>query len=352
MRPSRASAGGGGEGSGGEHTPPAEAPLPFKVCLIGGTGRSGTTILKRLFSEHPSAAFVPEWRFTIDPDGLADFYNTFCHAWSPFLFDVRVKRLRDLLRALGRDRFLERAYSYAMARTRIENWIPVRLGRQYAGIGIVRRCPHFLQYVDELVESLTEFSYAGQWNGTKFLEATHLSFAGRLNPTKLAAILGTFWRNVIRDTCQTQGVEYYVDDNPWNILWFDTLQTLLPEAKLVHIYRDPRDVVASYMHVRWAPQNAHQAARWYKEIMNRWFDVRATLAEGSFIEVALEDLVARPRPVIERISAFWGLPWDDCLLRTNLDGSQTGRWKEDFTPEEIQAVTGELKTELSALGYA
>jgi len=327
-------------------------PFPFRVCLIGGTGRSGTTILRQLFSEHPLVAFVPEWRFTIDPDGLADFYNTFCNSWSPYLFDVRVKRLRKLLRTLGRDRFLVRAYSYAMTRSHVENWIPFRLVPQYAGIGIERRCPHFLQYVDELVEKLIEFSYPGQWNGTRFLEATQLSFSGNRNSRELATILGTFWRNVIRDTCQTQGAEFYVEDNTWNILWFDTLQAILPESKLVHIYRDPRDVVASYTHMRWAPKKALQAARWYKEIIKRWFNVRAKLAEGSFMEVALEDLVAHPRPVLEKISAFWELPWDDSLLHTKLDRSHIGRWKEDITPEELQAVTRELKPELSALGYA
>mgnify|MGYP002180729558 CR=1 FL=1 len=55
----------------------------MKICLIGGSGRSGTTILRRTFSRHPALSEVPELRFLVDPDGLVDFYVPLRHGSFP-----------------------------------------------------------------------------------------------------------------------------------------------------------------------------------------------------------------------------------------------------------------------------
>jgi hypothetical protein len=52
-----------------------------KMILIGGTGRSGTSIVKEILANHPDASSLPfEYRFIIDPDGLADFYTGYSAA--------------------------------------------------------------------------------------------------------------------------------------------------------------------------------------------------------------------------------------------------------------------------------
>ena len=46
-----------------------------KVIFIGGSGRSGTNILRKLLSKHSQVASLPfEHRFIIDPDGIIDFF--------------------------------------------------------------------------------------------------------------------------------------------------------------------------------------------------------------------------------------------------------------------------------------
>ena len=63
---------------------------------VGGTGRSGTNLLKQILSEHSQVHTLPfEHRFVIDPGGVIDFYHGFADSWSPFVAD---RKLRDLER--------------------------------------------------------------------------------------------------------------------------------------------------------------------------------------------------------------------------------------------------------------
>ena len=65
--------------------------------LIGGGGRSGTTILSKIFSKHSQFAVVPEWRFVIDPDGLLDFLSSVVNSWTPYIYSLKLQRLETLL---------------------------------------------------------------------------------------------------------------------------------------------------------------------------------------------------------------------------------------------------------------
>lgn len=319
------------------------------LCLIGGTGRSGTTVLKNTFERHPKCVSVPEYRFPIDPDGLVDFYLSSKDNWSPYLFDKKIKRLRRLLRSIGRNNVLLRGYGHYMQKFGIENWLPTHLVPAYCGIAFSRRSPNFNHLVDALISELTEFSYSGAWNGTRFLEKRTLRYSPP-DPL-LAQKLGSFWHNVIGDVCDYQNASYFIEDNTWNILWFDTILQLLPNAKLVHVLRDPRDVVASYMKMRWSPNDAAGAAKWYKGLINRWFQVRESIPQSSFKEIHLNELVGDPRGVLQEVSDFWGIPWSETLLQQSFGKSHTGRWKKEFSKKDQGVLHEILGKEIAILGY-
>ena len=71
------------------------------IYLIGGTGRSGTTILTKLLGDLDQLTNVPEWRFLTDPNGVIDFYNyTALNYCSPFHYDSKVKEFSNFLNDL------------------------------------------------------------------------------------------------------------------------------------------------------------------------------------------------------------------------------------------------------------
>ena len=324
---------------------------PVPLCLIGGTGRSGTTILKQIFTHHPQCVRVPEYRLSIDPDGLVDFYLSMQNVWSPYYFDRKIRRLRNFLRTIGRNSLLARAYGHYMYKFRLEQMFPVHLVPAYTGVGFSRHSPNYMGYVDELMDDLCEFKYAGQWNGTRFGEDRILHYAPENYRNKVAQKLGRFWMKVTNDVCQHQNAEYFVEDNTWNILWFDSILKMMPHARLVHVIRDPRDVVASYVKMRWAPTDVEEAAKWFKGLMDRWFHVKESIPQDSYHEIRLHELVAEPRKVIGEAADFWGIPWHDNLLKENLGRSHTGRWKKDFNSEQQKVLNRVLSDQISKLGY-
>lgn len=325
-------------------------PQKISLSFIGGTGRSGTTILKKIFARHPDVSYVPEWRFSIDPDGIVDFFNTFSTGWSPYLFDVKLKRLEKLLKNVGKSNNVYRYMAAALHYSGLDRKIPYKLFPAYAYINATAYCPNYLQLVDELIGKLSSFRYPGIWVGSTRWESS-IIYGSAFEKDELARILGDFVRQVAWCAVTNQNAKHYVEDNTWNILCFDKLLQLVPEAKLVHIYRDPRDVVASYTKQRWSPTDPAQAAQFYKDIMERWWFIRQHIPPDSFKEVALEELVSNPKEVLSSICQFWGIEWNDVLLETDLSHSDSGRWKRDFTAKQQELICCILEKQISELGY-
>lgn len=322
------------------------------ICLIGGSGRSGTTIIKKIFGKHPDVALTPgEWRFIIDPDGLVDFFNAVSSGWTPYYYDVKVRRLEKLLKDVGKRSFVGAICHRAINRLGLSGKIPYNLITRYANINIERFCPDYFMLVEELIKELIDFQYNGQWAGSVLFQQSIFTYKAPFDKHELARIIGGFFRKVVNSVVDNQGSKHFIEDTPWNILCFNKLLELLPEAKLVHIYRDPRDVVASYMKQPWAPSDPLQAANWYKGIMEQWQAVKGVIPCNSYKEISLEDLVADPKNILKGVCEIWDMEWDDSLLETDLTHSHSGRWKKDLTPGQQKQVSDILGDQLDILGY-
>lgn len=152
---------------------------------------------------------------------------------------------------------------------------------------------------------------------------------------------------------------------------------LFPRAKFIHIFRDPRDTVASLMRMPWAGgagqsvrRIARRCAHTY-ETMARW---RTTLGDGVVHEVPYETLVDDPERTLRGVCGFLGEPYDPAMLeyharesggyqqreeawkgrtRRPIDKSSVGRWRNDLTERQIAAVERAVGTaRLRAMGYA
>jgi hypothetical protein len=321
------------------------------IIFIGGTGRCGTNISKAVLANHPQVMTLPfEYRFIIDPDGLVDFYRSFTATWSPFLADRRLKRLERLLTGLAVEPVPHRL---AGALLRCLNRDGKTFSpRQYHRWNLAARLPNYRQHVRTLVACLTDFTFPAAWVGTEsYTFRPQVCHAAPIPPAELAQILGDFIRTVIGDLLAQTGKRFFVEDNTWNILFARELLDFIPSARILHVYRDPRDVVASFIRQRWAPNDVAQAARWYKAIITHWFVIRETLPSESYFECSLESLVNDTERVVRDVCRFTSLPFHPTLLQTDLSQSHQGRWRRDLISQEQQIVQQILGEIIETLGY-
>lgn len=159
----------------------------------------------------------------------------------------------------------------------------------------------------------------------------------------------------------------------------EMLHSLWPEAKIVHLIRDGRDVCMSVNSWRKAPSLAGRFSSWNDDPVTTaalWWEwqVRLKREEGTplgpklYYEIRYEALVTHPQDECRAMCEFLGIPYDDAMLRfhegrekndAGLDAKHAWRpvtpglrnWQKEMPYEDQQrfeAAAGEL---LDELGY-
>ena len=137
------------------------------------------------------------------------------------------------------------------------------------------------------------------------------------------------------------GAARVTDKMPFNFLFLDIVQRLLPNARIVHCRRNPVDTALSIYFARftaatgfarindfaYARKDIVRAYRDYLRLMEHW---RGVLSSDRFIEIDYEGLVADPEAVARRLVAFCGLEWDKACLdfhRANRPIATASAWQ-------------------------
>lgn len=171
--------------------------------------------------------------------------------------------------------------------------------------------------------------------------------------------------DAVRDLCDAilaphlrPPAAFLVERTPVHAFHLDLLGKIYPDAAVVHVIRDGRDVARSLTHQPWGPSDLAEAAAAWRD------SVTAARSTGHprYVEIRYEDLIEEPdRPL--KLFAAIGVPAppparvEAELARVwNHDPADpraaTAKWRSSYTGEELaefDAVAGDL---LRELGYA
>lgn len=138
---------------------------------------------------------------------------------------------------------------------------------------------------------------------------------------------------------------------------FDRLLSIWPNARFVHIVRDPRDVARSTIQMGWAGNGYVGAERWL-EAETQWASLESKLGSDRAISLRYEDLVADPRAMLARITAFIGVDFHEHMLAYPGDSSYSApdpllvaQWRRKMTPAQVQQVEARIGPMLEPRGY-
>lgn len=304
------------------------------TIFITGSGRSGTNILKKLLSLHTDVATLHfEYRFTIDPDGILDFYRSYPANWTPYRADKQLKRLERFLLSLAQANHQNTATPYHA--WELEKWIP-----------------GYTQYVGELMESLVHFSYKGQWPGAEpGLRDDVMYYTAPVGKHEMHSAISKFLEKCFNAIREQQGKALLVEDNTHNLLYADDLLDLCPGARLIHMVRNPLDVISSLKHQRWAPSDPIQLCGWYGDLMRQWLKIAENSPQSRVIEVKFEDLVQDQKSTTDAIAAFCGLTANAEMQSLDLSQHNIGRHQHDLSQSEEAAIRERLGDLMERYGY-
>lgn len=151
----------------------------------------------------------------------------------------------------------------------------------------------------------------------------------------------TFMDKFLGAFAERMGKNRWAEKTPGNVTHMDRVLAGWPNARIIHIIRDPRDVLASL----------REAGKWdsINEFTERWCAFLAAaethksqpwLGDHNYLEIRYETLTFEPEPTMRKIIEFVGEAWEPKVARfEGKDG--------DFT--KVLGVTGKSSTTLLQL---
>jgi hypothetical protein len=138
---------------------------------------------------------------------------------------------------------------------------------------------------------------------------------------------------------------------------FDRCLALWPDARFIHLVRDPRDVARSVVGMGWAG-NAWRGVEPWLETEELWDQLRTRVPEERRIEVRYETFSRQPEKELRRLCAFLDLPYESNMLEFDRwssyrrpDPAMTEQWKRKASEQEIAWVESRAAEQMATRGY-
>ena len=125
-----------------------------------------------------------------------------------------------------------------------------------------------------------------------------------------------------------EGVKYLSEKTPSNVLIFDFIKDIFPNAKFIFVVRDPRGIISSLQKVMHRAQMYGDDVEVGKDLFTDIFNTFKHLASGEMFfnqnrnkcyRIYYEDMVNNPKGEIQKLCTFLKVPFSEKMLETNTE---------------------------------
>jgi hypothetical protein len=171
---------------------------------------------------------------------------------------------------------------------------------------------------------------------------------------------------------QDRGKPRWGEKTPEHCMCWQPIREGFPNAQVIHIVRDGRDVAISWRTTRFGPKHIYAQAKLWVSYVRQIESIGATMTADSYYRLRYEDLITDFEPTMHRLCDFLSEKFEsdsmarfylndmeynsDSLNRLNLKQpllmSNTQKWKKQMNPQQLrlfEAVAGDL---LEQMGYS
>lgn len=177
-----------------------------------------------------------------------------------------------------------------------------------------------------------------------------------------------------------EGKNRWGEKTPAHIFRLNEIRKCFPNARIIHIVRDPRAVICSNIKAfnggQFNDWNIYSLAKYWVRCM-RVHARQVAARNDRYMLVRYEDFVTRPRTVLEDVSSFLGVTFAEKMLNAHLaasdyvrpgrsgkipamhaltekplDSSRTDAWKQILSPEQSKLIEQIAGDEMTRMGYA
>jgi hypothetical protein len=214
------------------------------------------------------------------------------------------------------------------------------------------------------------------WVNSKLFRATGLD-AQEIERKLLeeCSTIGDFLTIVMDEIVREQGMQRWAENSPEAILHLPLIKKQIPDALVIHIIRDGRDVAMSLGAVRyvrpfpWEERQTLLGAGVYWEWVVQHGRNYGRLLGPDYMEIHFEDLISSPQETLDRVGQFIDHELDYERIRQVAYGSVSkpnssfkstesgegfnpiGRWKTGLSAQELLRLERILGETLRELGY-
>ncbi|NPA52735.1 MAG: sulfotransferase, partial [Aquificae bacterium] len=293
-----------------------------KRIFIGGTGRSGTTILYDLLRTHKEIyAFPLEMRFIIDPDGILNLVDTLTYQYSIPQARESLYRFEKLMKEyltkasyppyigfnfekmFGKDFYYNQLTAFLSKLVIAEFYgsdYPIKTNCLSYQLSPIFR---FLDKskISKIFIRILKLERKHLWPHRKIKEGKFFE-----NREELIKLCADFIDNLFFKVTYEHGKSIWCEKTPSNLLHLDFIYELYPDAFFIHIKRDPRGVIFSMKNQFWMSKNLEKLCLTMKQLYKKFFYLKKkiNLQNYKYLEIKIEDLAKDYESNLEKITSF------------------------------------------------